>query len=287
MTFFPKHKLALVLTCIAASVSACAPSGGSGDAANASAVQSGPLSIARGTRAFSIDVLLYNGAGAWSAEVPSIQNILDDHGATYRTVSSSQLNAMTLDELAQYGAIVFPGGYGNQITDSLSTATQERLRRAVRERGLNYVGFCAGSFIAVAPTPPAGQKAEYGLSIVDGARLTYYYLEEEFVKAGRESQDWAMTKHSFADGTTRDILWYGGPTTPNIPGHVVARYPNGDAAISQMWSGNGLVVLAATHPTATNSVLNTFGLSDSDGLDHDIAWKLIEAAITQNELPVF
>lgn len=266
---------------VALACSACAQ-----DSSNARA-QAGPSTMAKGSRSFAKDALLFDGPGAWSAEVPAIEQILSKHGATYRTVSPSELNAMSLDDLSQFGAIIFPGGYGNQMADSLSAATQVRLRQAVRERGVNYVGFCAGSFIAVGATPADGQRAEYGLSIVDGPKLSYYYLEDEFVRQGRESEDWAMTMYSFADGSKRDVLWYGGPVTPDLPGHVVAKYPNGDAAISQLWSGNGLVMLSAGHPTVPTSVSASFGLNDSDGSDQELAWKLIDSAIHQRELPTF
>lgn len=282
-----KRYLYTVLSIIGLVCAACgkdaADNSGSGPALFEQ-VQEGPTSIPAGTRAYVTDALIFTGTGSWSAEVTSLKSILSGNGATYETATSAELNAMSLDELEQFGTIIWPGGYGNQMSDSLATSTITKVRTAVRERGVNYVGFCAGSFVAVSPTPADGARPEYGLSIVNGSRLKYYYLEQEFVDKGKASQDWTMTNYSFADGTERAVLWYGGPVTPDVSGHVVARYPNGDAAITQLWSGNGLVLLSAGHPTASNAIYSSFGLTDPDGLDHDIAWKLIRAAVTQRPL---
>ena len=96
-----------------------------------------------------------------------------------------------------------------------------------------------------------------------------------------------MTLHSFADGTTKDILWYGGPVTPNTPHGVVARYPDGNPAISEMWSGNGFVILAGGHPTATTATLTALGVHSSDGAHQEVAWDMIQAALTQVPMGAF
>ncbi len=251
----------------------------------ASSSQSGPLSIPRDSRDFTIDAMLFEGDGTWSVEVESLADILSSRGASYRRVNTRELNAMALDDMAQFGALIFPGGTGGTQAGNMSSQTIANLRAAVRERGVSWIGFCAGAFIAVAPTPSEGKNPEYGVAIVDGPVLDYYYLEEELNRRG--VIDAAMTLHTFADGTKRDILWYGGPVVPGGVNRVIAKYPNGDAAISQMWSGNGFVILSAGHPAAPLSVRNSFGLRDSDGTDFDLAWKLLSAAIHQDEFAVF
>lgn len=254
---------------------------GSGGAGGAS----GADPVVRGARSFSTDILLYNGSGVWSPEVSSLRSIFAEHGATYDEVSSSELNAMSAEDLAKYGAIVWPGGLGGTQSASLTIQTKDNLRAAVREAGVGYIGFCAGAFVAVSPTPAEGKAPSYGLSIVDGAELPYYYLEAEYERSG--ATDITMTLESFADGTQRDLVWYGGPVVTAGENSVIAKYPNGDAAISQMWSGNGWVILSAVHPTAPQSVRDTYGLNDSDGMDLDLAWKLIDAAVHQQALQTF
>jgi glutamine amidotransferase-like uncharacterized protein len=240
---------------------------------------SGPSSIAKGTRKFTTDILLYTGSGTWGAEVGALEDMIPAHGATYDTVTEASLNAMSLDELSQYGMIVWPGGLANTEVSGLTQATRAKLRQAVQERGVGYVGFCAGSFVAV------GSDAGYNIGIVSGPPLEYYSREAYYEKNG--GTDIEMTMTSFANGSKRDIVWYGGPMTQEIQGGVIARYPDGTPEISQMWSGNGFVILSGTHPTAPDSVRTSYGLNDSDGNDQDIAWSLINAVLRQQELPAF
>lgn len=283
-----KNWKAAALTASIILVTACgggSPTDGTGAGSGAQPVQSGPVSIPAGTRQFDTDILLFNGNGTWTVEVQALRALFEQKGATYDEVTSSQLSAMSADDMARYGAIVWPGGTGSTQALSLTAATRANLRKAVQELGVNYVGFCAGAFVAVAPAPAPGKDVSYGLGVLEGPLLGYYYLETAFEQSG--ALDVEMTEYTFADGMKRDILWYGGPVTPELPGGVVARYPNGDAAITQAWSGNGLVLIAGGHPAAPSSVKSSFGLSDMDGSDTDVAWNMIEAAFMQRPLAAF
>lgn len=227
-----------------------------------------------------IDALLFNGKGVWADEVASLKNILSSHGASFQEVTSDELDRMSLDELSQFKMLIFPGGGGSTQANSLGADTHARLRAVVQERGVSYIGFCAGAFIAVAPAPEAGKDVSYGLGIVDGPILDYYYLENQ-------GKLISMTLESFADGTKRDLVWYGGPVTPNASGGVVAKYPNGDPAITQIWSGKGFVMLSAIHPAAPQRIRDLYGLRDSDGLDYDLTWKLLDSTMNQRPLQAF
>ncbi|MGK5083135.1 BPL-N domain-containing protein [Bdellovibrionota bacterium FG-1] len=231
-------------------------------------------------RTYKTDVLLFAGSGTWSAEVASLASILTSHGATHQEVNSAQLNAMTVDEISQFGLVIFPGGAGGTEASSLSAATHAHLRTAVQQNGVSYFGICAGAFIADAPAPALGQDVSYGLGVVNGPILDYYYLENQ-------GTSYSMTLETFADGTTADILWYGGPVTPNLTGGVIATYPDGNPAISQIWSGKGFVIISGVHPTATQSILSSLGLTSTDGVHLDLTWKLINAALQQIPLPAF
>lgn len=195
-------------------------------------------------------------------------------------MTSDELDRMSLDELSQFKMLIFPGGGGSTQANSLGADTHARLRAAVQERGVSYIGFCAGAFIAVAPAPESGKDVSYGFGIVNGPFLDYYYLENQ-------GKLISMTLESFADGTKRDLLWYGGPVTPNTAGGVVAKYPNGDPAITQIWSGKGFVMLSAIHPAAPQRIRDLYGLRDSDGLDYELTWKLLDSAINQRPLQAF
>lgn len=231
-------------------------------------------------RAYVTDALLFAGDGTWSPEVASIESLLLSNGARYRKVYSAELGSMSVDEIAEFGLMIFPGGLGGTQAGSLSSSAHSRIREAVQKRGVSYIGFCAGAFIAQAPAPAPGGDVSYGLGVVDGPVMDYYHLEYDGVTA--ETVD-----HTLADGTKLDILWYGGPVTPNVPGGVIARYPNGEPAISQMMSGDGFVIVSGTHPTATESMLSSLGVSSGDGTHRDFAWALIRSALNRAPMAAF
>lgn len=266
-------------------VANCGGSGGDQESGKppASLAQVGPTSIPRGSRSFQTDFLLFSGNGAWAPEVSSLKSLISQRGATYQEADQSDLNSMSLDQLAQYGVIIWPGGLGSTQMSGLTEATKIRLRQAVQERGVGWIGFCAGSFVAVAPTPLPGKNPSYGLGVVAGPLLEYYYLENELHAAGKS--DFTIVSHELPGGVKRDLVWYGGPVVPETQAGVIARYPNGQPSISQTWSGNGFVILSAVHPAAPQSVRDSFGVMDSDGTDYELAWAMLEGVLKQTELP--
>jgi glutamine amidotransferase-like uncharacterized protein len=216
---------------------------------------------------------VYNGDGAWTSEVANLESILTSHGQSYQEVTSAQLVALTQDQLGQFGTIVWPGGDGTSMLNSVDGNTRIRIRSAVLDQGVGYVGFCAGAFLGVSPAPAAGQPPGY-FSLIPAPVLDYYYLENQGVS-------YAMTLETFADGSQHNIVWYGGPVTPNIAGGVVAKYPTGDPAVTEAFSGKGLVVVSGVHPASPD-----LGIGSTAG-DFDVAWSLMNAAITQKLLPAF
>lgn len=225
-------------------------------------------------------VLIYGGANSWRPEIETLKSILFSHQVTYDEASSEQLNAMSLDEMANYNLLIVPGGNAYAITDSLNAKTRTRLREAVQQQGLSYIGFCAGAWIAVVPAPPVGQDLSYGLGLVDGPIQEHTYLE----KQGRE---FGLSRASFPDGTQRELLWYGGPVTPNVPGGVVAKYADGTPAITQMAAGSGHVIISGLHPAINQLVMSSLGLSSPDAIAPEFAWKLLDAGIHKTNLPAF
>src|SRR4051812_38995165 len=161
---------------------------------------------------------------------------------------------------------VWPGGSGTQMLNSLSGETRKRIRSAVIDYGVSYLGFCAGAFLGVSPAP-SGTNAPAYLSLIPAPVLDYYYLENQGVT-------YAMTMQTFADGSQHDIVWYGGPVTPNLTGGVVSRYPTGEPSITQAREGAGFVIVSGGHPASPN-----LGIGDKDGVDLDVVWMLIDAAL--------
>jgi len=246
------------------------------------ATEAGPAEAGSGTdggpsRSYTTGVLVFTGDGTWGTEIGDLEAMLDAHGVTYQEATSAQLDAMSAQDMATFGVIYIPGGEGGTEADDTLPQTHANLRTAVQQLGVSYVGFCAGAFVAVAPAPTGGGDVSYGFGVVDGPVLDYY--------TGPGSDlEYEQTLESYPDGTTENILWYGGPVTPETG--VIARYPTGDPAISEMWSGKGLVLIGGVHPDLSQATLDDLGVSP-DTPAQDIAWKIFQAALTQQPLPTF
>ena len=276
---------AVLLALTTAAFTGCNSGGGAGASAATSGAPTGggspslPGSPAPASRAFSTDFLVFTGSGTWGTEITDVEALISAQGHTFQEVSDSQLDAMAPADIAKFGVIYIPGGTGTTETAGVSAATHANLRTAVQSLGVSYVGFCAGAFVAVAPTPPPGGDVSYGFGVVNGAVLNDYAGPGTNAPSGYE-----MTLEQFPDGSTQNILWYGGPVTPNTG--VVAKYPTGEPAVSEMWSGSGFVVIAGLHPDLSQASLNSLGVTPATS-SQDTAWKILNAALTQQPLPTF
>lgn len=239
-------------------------------------------SSASATSASTPRVLVFNGIGTSPTDTSLLVQLLAAHGFTYRLVNSAQVAAMSLNELASYRLILWPGGDSMTMTRNLSAATRENIREAVVTRGVNYVGFCAGAFMAVGLSTPT--QGGWGLGIVPGKYLGLY------TPAGIAHPSYATAATvnlRFPDGSHNEMYWQDGPALPTWSHGSISTYPNGQTAMGQMWSGKGFVVLSGVHPEATEGWFRAQHLTDSDGLDAAVAWNLIQAAVTQRPLPTF
>jgi hypothetical protein len=233
-----------------------------------------------GSHTYLTAVLLFNGTGISTSDWQTTEKIIKSMGLSYKLANSAQLNAMSLDDISKFGLIVVPGGHGSQITSGLNLQTRLRVRQAVQDRGVNYLGFCAGAWTAVGLEATSKTVSNYGFAAVYGNHLSNWWPN------GNTSAVAAVVPVTFATGSTRQLVWWGGPATPEWKGGVIARYGNGKAAIAQAWSGQGFVVISGPHPEAPQGWRATAG-TDSDGLDYDIAQKLITAALEQKPLKTF
>jgi glutamine amidotransferase-like uncharacterized protein len=230
-----------------------------------------PLPEDLSTRKWAVDALIYQGTATATGGAEAIVSILKNAGYTYRVVTSSELNALSSEELKEFGTIIWPGGYAGQMSRSLTKDTRDRLSAAVRVDGVSFVGFCAGAFIAVSP------DTDWGLSVIQSETLPYYHLEDEGVA-------YAMVELAGWDGPplSRSVLWWGGPKlTGFTPDEVLAVYSDTqEPAITRNTLPSGAkVLLSGPHPEAPQSWRNQLNLSDRDGLDQDMALSLIQQAL--------
>jgi hypothetical protein len=239
-----------------------------------------PVEVPNDRTGYVTAVLLFNGTGVSTSDWQNTERIVQAKGLSYQLANSAQMNAMSLETLKTFGVIIVPGGSGGTITSNLTTSTRLRIRQAVRDYGVGYVGFCAGAWVAVGPEADTNAVASYGMAVAKGAVLPAYYPR------GDTSLIAEMVDVRFASGAIRSLVWWGGPATPEWSGGVVARYENAKPAISETWSGKGYVVISGPHPEAPQSWRGTAG-TDSDGLDYDIAIAMIDAALLKQPLGTF
>ena len=112
-------------------------------------------------------------------------------------------------------------------------------------------------------------SAHLGASVLD-----YYYLENQ-------GTAYAMTLESFADGSTHNIVWYG---VQSLLASQEEWWPSTRPEIPQSPKhspGKGLVMISGVHPASPD-----LGIGSTAG-HFDVAWALMNAAITQKLLPAF
>lgn len=260
----------------------CAPSSttsADSDSAVSGDTYQSTASLGEDPRQNKSTVLVYNGDGSASADTQSLTSILSDHKIKYELFDSAELDALSLEGMANFGLILWPGGYAGTASKSLNPETRIRIQKAVTERGVSYIGFCAGSFIAMNPPGVAEKAPDYGFSIVP-----YGSILPEYEPNGIHQDQKPMTlSFSLFDGTKRDFVWYGGPYFPNAK-EVLARYTTGDPAIIQTAAGKGFAIFTGPHPESPPSWVSS---DDKDGVNGDIefAWQLISAALERRPLP--
>ncbi len=217
-------------------------------------------------------ILLFTGTGTSTGDVAALETILDTNHLKYETVSSAELNAMGEDGIRRYRLLIFPGGNFVEIGNSLTPGTTANIRRGV-QNGLNYLGICAGAFLAGSFPQPYK-----GFNLTSGVQFGFY-------AAGRDVRKTAVAI-TVAGGPMLDQYWEDGPQLSGW-GAVVAKYPDGTPAVVQGSFGNGSVILTAVHPEAAESWRRGMTFRTASSTDHAFAATLIHAALNRTSLSHF
>ena len=220
----------------------------------------------------SAPILLFTGSGTSRGDVAALETILNTTHLNYATVSSAGLNSMTEDEIRRHTLLIFPGGNFVEMGDSLTPRTTANIRNGV-QRGLNYLGVCAGAFLA--GSFPQPYKS---LNLTSGVRFGFY-------SAARGAHKTAVAI-TVADGSTLDQYWEDGPQLTGW-GAVVAKYPDGTPAVVQETVGKGWVILTGVHPEAPESWRRGMTFSTPASTDNAFAATLIQAALNRRSLAHF
>jgi glutamine amidotransferase-like uncharacterized protein len=214
-------------------------------------------------------ILLFNGAGTSPNDVEAIEAILTERELNYATVNSAQLNSMSEAELMAHHLLIVPGGNFIDIGNALAPAAMASVRHAA-EGGLNYLGICAGAFIA-------GRGKYQCFDLTSGVRFGFYSDESRGIRK-------AAVLIASAGSAVLDQYWEDGPQLSGW-GDVVAKYPDGTPAVAQGTCGKGCVILSGVHPEAPANWRHgmTFTTPASD--DNAYAASLIDDALQGTPLP--
>jgi hypothetical protein len=222
------------------------------------------------TTTVSVPVLIFIGTGTSSGDDTAVKSLVTSAGLAYHTATTSQLDAMTVSQLLAYRLFIMPGGNALTIGNNLTKNAAATLHNAISQ-GLNYLGFCAGAFFA-------GADTYHNFANLTGG--TWYNV---YFNSGKGTGKEAILI-SFPSGTKLDIYWQDGPDLSGW-GKIVGKYPTGQPAITEGYSGAGFVVLCGVHPEATAGW--RYGMTFTTPLDVDLAYAktLLTAALNRTMLP--
>ncbi len=217
----------------------------------------------------SPDVLLFNGTGTSPNDVAAIEKLLEGSRIGYSTADSAQLNAMSGPKMRGYRLLIMPGGNFIDMGNSLTAGATANVRSAVRG-GLNYLGICAGGFLA-------GKYNQNSLDLAGGVKFGFYAAESRGIRN-------AAVAIESPGSPTLDQYWEDGPEFSGW-GAVVAMYPDKTPAIVEGTFGKGLIILSGIHAEAPETWRRGMTFRTPAEVDNGYAATLISAALNRTPLP--
>jgi glutamine amidotransferase-like uncharacterized protein len=253
-------RIAASVVLIAAVFTACGVRGGQGD-----------ISPERANGSYrTAPILLFTGAGTSPNDVKAVQAVLQSNSLSYSTAGTSKLNEMGESQIRQYRLLIVPGGNFVEMGAGLTPGATTNIRGAVRE-GLNYLGICAGGFLAGNYSPPYN-----GFNLTSGVRFGFYAAEGHGIRK-------AAVPIAAAGVPTLEQYWEDGPEFTGW-GTVIGKYPDGTPAIVEGNFGSGWVILSGVHPEAPESWRRGMTFSTPATVDNAFAFTLIHAALNRVSL---
>ena len=216
-------------------------------------------------------MLLFTGTGTSANDVAAIEAILNSSHLNYSTVSSTQLNGMAEAQISEYRLLIVPGGNFVDMGNSLTAGTTANVRNAVKG-GLNYLGLCAGGFLAGSLPAPY-----HSFDLSSGVKFGFYSAEKNGTRK-------AAVRITTAEGPALDHYWEDGPQLSGW-GDVVGTYPDGTPAIVEGSAGKGWVILTGIHAEAPASWRRGMTFTTPASADTAYARTLIVAALNRATLP--
>ena len=173
-------------------------------------------------------------------------------------------------QIRQYRLLIVPGGNFVAMGTGLTAGATTNVRNAV-QAGVNYLGICAGGFLAGNYSSP-----DYGFDLASGVRFRFYGAEDRGIRK-------AAVPIAVAGAPTLDHYWEDGPEFTGW-GTVIGKYPDGAPAIVEGAFGGGWVILSGVHPEASESWRRGMAFSTPASVDNAFAYTLIHAALNHVSL---
>jgi len=219
----------------------------------------------------NVPILLFTGAGTSTNDVAAMETILNSRNLAYSTVDSSQLNAMAPGPLSRYRLLIVAGGDFVKMGNSLTPGATANVREAVKS-GTNYLGICAGGFLAGSFPAPYNS-----FHLSSGVKFGFY-------RAAANGTRKAAVRIALAAGPALDHYWEDGPQFDGW-GDVIGRYPDGAPAIVEGAVGQGWVILSGVHPEAPESWRRGMSFQTPASATMAYAATLVDAALNRTVLP--
>ena len=218
----------------------------------------------------------------------ALETILDNSHLNYSTVNSFQLNRMAESQLGAHRLLIVPGGNFVDMGNSLTAGTTANVRNAVKG-GMNYLGICAGGFLA-GRFPPTynsfdlSSGVQFGFYFPEGTPESVSELYGFRPEVGpAHAIHKAVVRITTPEGPVLDQYWESGPRFTGW-GEVVGKYPDGTPAIVEGSVGRGWVILTGVHPEAPESWRRGIVFHTPASEDTAYARMLIFAALNRTNL---
>lgn len=216
------------------------------------------------------DVLLFAGTGTSANDVTAIETVLDNSHIKYATVTSAGLNAMDPSKMMGYKLLIIPGGDFIKMGNNLTAKAALNIHNAVAG-GVNYIGICAGAFLA-------GHSAYYNcFNLTAGTTFGFYSAENKGIRK-------AAVAITSPGNLTTEVYWQDGPQLQGW-GAVVAKYPDGTPAVAEGNYGKGFIILTGIHAEAPAEWRNGMIFNTTVKASNAYAAKLILAALHGGAVP--
>jgi glutamine amidotransferase-like uncharacterized protein len=213
-------------------------------------------------------ILLFEGAGTSANDVAAVKAILRHERLPYFTADTGKLRGMSVAYLRRFGLLIVPGGNFEEMGKQLGPEAPQRIREAVRG-GLNYLGICAGAFIA-------GDSPYNGINLT-GARFGFFADSRKGIRK-------EAIRLSVRDDTHFVTYWEDRPELTGW-GETLAAYPDGTPAIVQGRVGAGWVILTGVHLEAPDEWYRGLTADSPADVSRGHAARVIRAARDGEALP--